>query len=87
MTYSVLRIISTIVNFYVFLIIVYVLLSWFPHERGVMGDVYRAFGKICEPYLGLFRKIMPPIGGIDFSPVVAVIVLEIVMQLVMRLLV
>ncbi|MGN0034591.1 MAG: YggT family protein [Coriobacteriales bacterium] len=84
---TVVRVISTIVNFYVFLIIIYVLLSWFPHDRGTMNDVYRAFEKICEPYLGLFRKIIPAVGGIDFSPVVAVVVLELVVSLVTRIIV
>lgn len=85
MTATVINILSAIVNFYVFLIIIYVLLSWFPHESGTMYDVYNAFGKICEPYLGLFRRIMPPLGGIDFSPIVAVLILEFVMQLISRL--
>lgn len=85
MTVSVINVISTIVNFYVFLIIIYVLLSWFPHQSGAMYDIYNAFGKICEPYLALFRKIMPPIGGLDFSPIAAILVLEFVMWLIVRL--
>ncbi len=86
MTFSLIRALTTIVNFYVFLIIIYVLLSWFPHERGFMNDVYNVLGSICEPYLGLFRKIIPAMGGVDFSPVIAVIVLQLVVQVIGRLL-
>lgn len=86
MTFSLIRALTTIVNFYVFLIIIYVLLSWFPHERGFMSDVYNVLGSICEPYLGLFRKIIPAMGGVDFSPVIAVIVLQLVVQVIGRLL-
>jgi uncharacterized protein YggT (Ycf19 family) len=36
---------------------------------------------LCEPYLGLFRRFVPPImigaGGLDLSPVLAILVLEI----------
>ena len=33
---------------------------------------------VCEPYLGLFRRFIPPIGPIDVSPIVAILVLQIV---------
>jgi len=46
-----------------------VLLSWFPAAQGV-GFLQPLFN-VCDPYLGLFRNIIPPIGGIDLSPVLA----------------
>ena len=51
-----------------------------------MNDVYNVLGSICEPYLGLFRKVIPAMGGVDFSPVIAVIVLQLVVQVIGRLL-
>ena len=61
-------------------------MSWFPHEKGIMKDIYDVLGSVCEPYLGLFRKIIPPMGNIDFSPVFAVIVLELVARLIVKVL-
>jgi YggT family protein len=33
---------------------------------------------VCEPYLGLFRRFIPPIGPLDISPIVAILALQIV---------
>ena len=37
---------------------------------------------VCEPYLRLFRRILPPLGPLDLSPIVAVIALVVLAQLV-----
>jgi YggT family protein len=37
---------------------------------------------VCEPYLRLFRRILPSIGGLDFSPIIAIIVLQVVGSLI-----
>lgn len=68
-------IVGSIGSFYGMLIIVYVLMSWFP-VSGVFEDLYRVLASIVEPYLGLFRRIIPPIGMIDISPIVALLVLQ-----------
>ena len=80
-------ILYSVVNFYVFVIFIYVILSWFP-QNGIIGDIYRVLGTVCEPYLSIFRKIIPPIGGkntgfgIDISPIVAVLALELLLMVV-----
>ncbi|MCD8200272.1 MAG: YggT family protein [Coriobacteriaceae bacterium] len=63
------------------LILIYVLMSWIPDPRGIILSIYRALGTLCEPYLGLFRRIIPPLGMIDFSPIVAIIVLQLIVRL------
>ncbi|MDQ3850959.1 MAG: YggT family protein [Actinomycetota bacterium] len=40
---------------------------------------------VCEPYLRLFRRFIPPIGALDISPIVAILVLQIVGQIVINL--
>lgn len=72
-------IVSTIIQFYQFLIIAYVLMSWFPMS-GVFLDIYKALASICEPYLGIFRRFIPPLGGLDLSPMAAILVLVLVMN-------
>lgn len=72
---------------YTWIIFFYVLMSWIPHDRGVIGSIYNAFGKICDPYLDLFRRFIPPIGGmVDISPIFAVLVLQLVVRLITSLL-
>lgn len=59
---------------YSLLIIGYILLSWFPNARE--SSFGQMIGKLVEPYLEPFRRIIPPFGMIDFSPIVAIIVLR-----------
>jgi YggT family protein len=72
-------IIAGLVQFYIALIVIYVLMSWFPIS-GVFAEVYQVLASVCEPYLGLFRRIIPPIGMLDISPIVAIFVLQLLSQ-------
>jgi len=74
-------VVRSIADLYVAVIIIYCLMFWLPHSSGIVYDIYEALGKICEPFLGLFRKIIPPVGGVDFSPVIAILVLQLVVRL------
>ena len=69
--------ISTLIEIYTYMLIAYVLLSWLPSAReSFVGEI---LGKLCEPYLSIFRRFIPPIGGmIDISPIVALIALRFV---------
>jgi len=71
--------ISMLGQIYLYMIIVYVLLSWVPNAReSFIGNL---LAKLVEPYLSPFRKIIPPIGGmLDISPIVALFVLQFVIQ-------
>ena len=82
------NLIISIANAYTTIIFVYVIMSWLPNlESGVVGQVYDVLGKICEPYLGLFRKLIPPIGGVvDITPIIALLVLQFAVQLIVRFL-
>ena len=63
-------------------IFVYVLMSWIPVKKGWIEDIDRVLGKICDPYLNLFRKFIPPIGGmIDISPIIAIIALQFIIRI------
>lgn len=75
---------GSILRFYTILIFIYVIMSWFP-IKGFIEDVYRVLASICEPYLGLFRRFMPAMGGVDLSPMVAILVLWVVQTYVIRL--
>ena len=78
----------SLANAYTTVIFVYVIMSWLPNvEQGVVGQVYDVLGKICDPYLDLFRKLVPPIGGVvDITPIIALLVLQFGVQLIVRFL-
>ena len=69
------------------LIVVWCLMSWFPIRPGSFFDDLRgALGMLVEPYLGLFRRFIPPIMGVDWSPVVAILVLSVIERLIYTIL-
>lgn len=76
-----------IFRIYSIILVIYVLMSWIPYGASKwVEDIRAVLGSICEPYLGLFRRIIPPVGMVDFSPVVAIIVLQFLERLVLYIL-
>ncbi len=64
-------------NIYFFMIIAYILLSWLPNAQS--SAIGQWIGKLVEPYLSVFRRFIPPIGGvIDLSPIVAIFCLYLI---------
>lgn len=63
-----------LISIYSWALIIYILMSWFPNARET--KVGQFLTRICEPYLEPFRKIIPPLGMIDISPIVAFLVLN-----------
>jgi YggT family protein len=64
---------------YLILIFVYILMSWVQLPYNVwIGRVRGFLHDTVEPYLRLFRRMIPPIGGLDLSPMLALIVLYVV---------
>ena len=48
-----------LVDLYSMIIFVYVLMSWLPvNNGGLLTDIYSVLGKICDPYLNLFKKLL-----------------------------
>jgi YggT family protein len=68
---------------YILLIFVYVLTSWvpLPYSPWVrrISDFLR---DVCEPYLRLFRRVLPSMGPLDLSPIVAVLALVVLIRVV-----
>lgn len=81
------RIIYELGSAYSLIILVYCIMTWIPitHD-GVLADIKLFFAKICDPYLNLFRKLIPPIGGtVDVTPIVALLVLQLAVSFIARL--
>ncbi|SFE40622.1 YggT family protein [Alteribacillus iranensis] len=67
-------ILLTGMQIYSWIIIAYILMSWFPNARE--SSFGQMLGSLVEPYLEPFRRIIPPLGMIDISPIVAIIALH-----------
>jgi uncharacterized protein YggT (Ycf19 family) len=80
------RFVDVFVGVYILLIFAFVLLTWvrLPYSP-TLERIQRFLWDVCDPYLRLFRKVLPPLGPIDISPIVAVFALIIVQQLVKAL--
>ncbi|PSB08551.1 hypothetical protein C7B62_16455 [Pleurocapsa sp. CCALA 161] len=73
-------IVSSLVSFlqiYWILLIVRILLSWFQTAEWA-GQIISFLSPVTDPYLNIFRSIIPPLGGIDISAILALILLQFV---------
>ena len=75
-----LQIIAQTLQIYSFVLIVRVLLTWFPNVD--MGNpVLSTVSSITDPYLNAFRGLIPPLGGLDLSAILAFVALSLIQQL------
>jgi YggT family protein len=75
--------INVFIGVYILVILVYIISSWIrlPYSPWV-NRIQRFLYDVCDPYLRLFRRIVPPFGPLDLSPMLAVIVLLVLRQLI-----
>jgi YggT family protein len=79
MALALLRLSHLILRTYSLLMLVYVVMSWVG--SGTYNPAAKVLGAIVEPVLEPFRRLIPPIGGLDISPVFALLALEFVNRL------
>lgn len=66
---------------YIVILFVRAILSWFPfNPSSPLNPVRRVVFAITEPVLAPFRRIIPPVGMIDISFIVAIIVVQLIVQ-------
>ncbi len=68
------------VMLYTIAIVVRMILSWFPTSDGVVGQLSSITYRLTEPVLGPARRFIPPLGAIDLSPLVVLLVLQVVVR-------
>src|SRR5260370_6218207 len=74
--------VDVFIGVYVLLILAYIILSWIRLPYSVwLNRVQRFLFDVVDPYLRLFRRVVPALGPLDLSPIVAVIVPVIVRQI------
>ncbi len=78
-------VVSAAFNVYTFLIIGRILLSWIPHNP--YNPAVRFVYDLTDPYLNIFRRVIPPLGMIDISPIVAILVLNLIRSVIITVLI
>jgi YggT family protein len=81
---------STLIYVYTLLIICYIIVNLLfavglrpPYSRA--SDAVLTFlREVCEPFLRIFRRVIPMMGGWDFSPILAILTLQLVNNLVVQ---
>ena len=73
--------ISRFLQIYSVLLIIRILLTWFP-TIDWSNPIFSTLAQLTDPYLNLFRSIIPPIGGLDLSAILAILALNLLSGLV-----
>ncbi|MGB7564144.1 MAG: YggT family protein [Prochlorococcaceae cyanobacterium] len=75
-----LNVLAQTLSIYTLILLVRVLLSWFPNlDWG--NPVLSTVSSITDPYLNVFRGLIPPLGGLDLSAIIAFLALNVVQSL------
>jgi YggT family protein len=72
--------IAAIVDFYSLVVLVTVIMSWLPIGR--RNPLAIMLYRLTEPLLGPIRRVLPPMGGLDLSPMVLLVALQFLKRLI-----
>ncbi len=75
---------ATFISIYSSLLFIRILLTWFPNINWY-NQPFSALSQITDPYLNIFRSFIPPLGGMDFSPILAIIALQLLQGVLSQL--
>ncbi len=70
---SFVELLKSILNLFVFLIFIRIIMSWV--SPGGYNPVMAVIGQLSEPIIAQFKKILPPMNGFDFSPMIALVMI------------
>ncbi len=72
---------------YILLLFAYIITSWIRLPYSIwLSRIQRFLYDVCEPYLRVFRRFLPPLGPLDLSPMLGVIVLLVLDSVLIALL-
>lgn len=72
---------ATFITIYTYVLIIRILLTWFP-TISWYDQPFAALSQLTDPYLNFFRSFIPPLGGIDISPILAILLLQVAGSLI-----
>lgn len=79
---SIADILQTTVYIFIFITIARAVLSWF--QQGGQNPIERLLSSLSEPLLKPLRRILPELGGLDFSPFALIILLTLILKLIVK---
>lgn len=74
-------VVNTLFTFFYIFILLRVFLTWLPNLDW-NSQPLKGLALLTDWYLNIFRKFIPPVGGLDFSPVVAIFLLPVFQMLI-----
>jgi YggT family protein len=77
--------VNVFISVYALVVFAYVLTSWIKLPYS-LNPVQRFLSEVCEPYLRLWRRVLPSFGPLDLSPMVAIFALVVLGQILVNLL-
>lgn len=72
-----LKAVNGLFNMFYVLIILRIFMSWIPSIDWEQQPI-KFVREVTDYYLDIFRRFVPPLGGLDFSPIIAIIVLQVI---------
>ena len=82
MSESIIQMLAALLRLYSLMMVVYALISWIMHAHHYPPAI-RWLQNMVEPILKPIRKILPPIGGIDFSVIAALLIIEMIRSFIL----
>ena len=79
--YRLRTVLRSVDEIYELMILVRAILSWVRDKTGFVRDLYRFLDTWVDPFVSIFRRFIPSAGGMDFSAVVAMVVLQVIVGL------
>jgi len=77
---SIAELLSLFLNIFLFAILIQIIVSWI--NPGSHNPIMSVIQTITEPVMGPVRRVIPPIGGLDLSPLVAILVIQLLKMLI-----
>ena len=72
------ELLDVVIKIFSLLILIRVLLSWVPVDHPTVRNINQVLNQVTAPIIDPIRRVMPPVGGLDLSPLVAMLLLGLV---------
>jgi YggT family protein len=84
---SIEQFVTVFISVYVLIIFAYIIMSWVrvPYSPW-LNRIQRFLYDVCEPYLRIFRRLLPSFGPLDLSPIVAIVSLYVLRVVILSIL-
>ena len=79
---QIILVVNLLINVLIFAIFARSILTWFPIDRN--GPIFKALDAITEPVLDPLRRVVPTVGMIDITPMVAILLLFFISSVLAR---